>query len=50
MPDNKQLILTYGVSDGRQRTVVLSLVRVNLALLRHNARVAARLAAHLRRG
>lgn len=32
MPDNKQLILTYGVLDGRQRTVALSLARVNLAL------------------
>ncbi len=32
MPTKKHLILTYGVSGGRQRTVVLSLPRVNTLL------------------
>ncbi len=32
MPTKKHLILTYGVSEGRQRTVVMSLARVNTVM------------------
>jgi hypothetical protein len=33
MPSKKHLVLTYGVTEGRQRTVMLPLKRVNAALI-----------------